>query len=156
MPDEPALSGGQDTVEDKAAEFEDRWRRTLADLDNVRKRFARELRRGKLAERNDVTAAWLPVLDNLELALAHAEDDDNPVTGGVRAVRDQAVDVLARLGYARQDEAGVPFDPHRHEVVGTAEDPDHPDGTVLQVVRPGYGEDETQLRPAAVVVNRRR
>lgn len=153
MPEESGIAA--ESAAGKAAEFEDRWRRTTADLDNLRKRFSRDLGRGRLAARNEAMAAWLPVLDNLELALSHAGEDAGPVTDGVRAVRDQAVDVLARLGYPRQDDVGVPFDPHRHEVVGTGDDPDRPDGVVIGVVRPGYGEDETQLRPAAVVVNRR-
>src|SRR5689334_16501775 len=57
-------------------ELEDRWRRALADLDNLRKRYARELPREREAERSRVAAAFLPVVDNLELALAHAGPDD--------------------------------------------------------------------------------
>ncbi|MET0423799.1 MAG: nucleotide exchange factor GrpE [Actinoplanes sp.] len=49
----------------------------------------------------------------------------------------------------------MPFDPQRHEVVGVVEHADHEPGTVLQVVRPGYGQGSSQLRPAAVVVSRR-
>jgi molecular chaperone GrpE len=63
--------------------------------------------------------------------------------------------VLAHLGYPRDAEAGVPFDPERHEVVGVVDHPDSAPGTVVQVVRPGYGEGSKQLRPAAVVVSRR-
>ncbi len=92
-------------------DWEDRWRRALADLDNLRKRHARELRRAGAAERAHVAAAFLPVVDNLELALAHADADPASIVDGVRAVRDQAVAVLARLGYPRHDETGVPFDP---------------------------------------------
>jgi molecular chaperone GrpE len=152
MAEEPAIADGQDTV---VAELEDRWRRTLADLDNLRKRYARELSRERLAERTSTLRAWLPVLDNLELALEHAEGDGHPIVDGLRAVRDQAVELLARLGYPRQDEVGVPFDPYRHEVVGVVNDPEQEDGVVVRVVRPGYGEGEAQLRPAAVIVNRR-
>ncbi|MDH6117345.1 molecular chaperone GrpE [Kitasatospora sp. GAS204A] len=136
-------------------ELEDRWRRALADLDNLRKRHARERPRELEAERARVTAAWLPVLDNLELALAHAAADPGSIVEGVRAVRDQAVEVLRSLGYPRHDETGVPFDPALHDVVTVVDAPDTAPGTVVQVLRPGYGEPGRQLRPAAVAVSRK-
>ncbi|KUM70486.1 nucleotide exchange factor GrpE [Streptomyces griseorubiginosus] len=136
-------------------ELEDRWRRALADLDNLRKRHARELERERTVERSRTAAAFLPVLDNLELALTHAGADPGPIVAGVRAVRDQAVNVLELLGYPRRAETGVPFDPARHEVVGVVQDPDAAPGTVVEVLRPGYGDGERQLRPAAVTVAKR-
>lgn len=132
------------------AELEDRWLRAMAELDNARKRHSRELERQRTAERARVASAWLPVLDNLELALGHASDD--AFAEGVRATLDQAVEVLARLGYPRQDATGVPFDPSVHEVVTVLDDPDAPPNTVVRVLRPGYGD----LRPAAVAVARAR
>ncbi|MEU9746606.1 nucleotide exchange factor GrpE [Streptomyces niveus] len=139
----------------RIAELEDKWRRAVADLDNLRKRYARELPRELAAERARVTSAWLPVVDNLDLALEHADSDSGAIVSGVRAVRDQAVEVLRSLGYPRYEETGVPFHPERHEVVSVVDDPDTAPGTVLQVMRPGYGEPGRQLRPAAVVVSRR-
>lgn len=137
-------------------ELEDRWRRALADLDNLRKRYARELPREREAERARVAGAFLPVVDNLELALAHAgADDPGAIVSGVRAVRDQAVEVLRSLGYPRYEETGVPFHPEQHEVVSVVDDPDTAPGTVVQVLRPGYGEPGRQLRPAAVAVSRK-
>ncbi|QMU78364.1 nucleotide exchange factor GrpE [Streptacidiphilus sp. PB12-B1b] len=137
-------------------ELEDRWRRALADLDNLRKRYGRELPREREAERAKVAAAFLPVVDNLELALAHAgADDPGAIVSGVRAVRDQAVEVLRSLGYPRYEETGVPFDPEQHEVVSVVDEADTTAGTVVQVLRPGYGEPGHQLRPAAVAVSRK-
>ncbi|RDD89809.1 nucleotide exchange factor GrpE [Streptomyces parvulus] len=136
-------------------ELEDRWRRALADLDNLRKRHARELERERAAERSRTAAAFLPVIDNLELALNHAGAAPGAIVEGIRAVRDQAVNVLELLGYPRHAETGVAFDPARHEVVGVVQDPDAAPGTVVEVLRPGYGDDETQLRPAAVTVAKR-
>ncbi|USX53793.1 nucleotide exchange factor GrpE [Lentzea sp. HUAS12] len=132
------------------AELEDRWLRSMAELDNTRKRHSRELERQRVSERARVASAWLPVLDNLELALEHASDD--ALAEGVRATLDQAVELLARLGYPRQDATGVPFDPAVHEVVTVLDDPDAPPNTVVRVLRPGYGD----LRPAAVAVARAR
>jgi molecular chaperone GrpE len=137
------------------AELEDRWRRAVADLDNLRKRYARELRRERAVERDRVAAAWLPVLDDLERALAHAEADPGAIVAGVAAVRDQAVAVLDALGYRREDQTGVPFDTATHEAVAAVDAPDVPPGTVVDVLRPGYGSGERQLRPAAVTVSRR-
>jgi molecular chaperone GrpE len=137
------------------AELEDRWRRAVADLDNLRKRYARELQRERAVERDRVAAAWLPVLDDLERALAHAEADPGAIVAGVAAVRDQAVALLDALGYHRQDQTGVPFDTARHEAVAAVDAPDVPPGTVVDVLRPGYGNGERQLRPAAVTVSRR-
>ncbi|MFF2102323.1 nucleotide exchange factor GrpE [Streptomyces sp. NPDC058202] len=137
------------------AEMEDRWRRARADLDNLRKRHARELERDRAVERSRTAAAFLPVLDNLELALTHADADPGAIVEGIRAVRDQAVNVLELLGYPRHAQTGAAFDPARHEVVGVVQDPDSPPGTVVEVLRPGYGEGERQLRPAGVTVAKR-
>ncbi|WP_210583850.1 nucleotide exchange factor GrpE [Streptomyces sp. GESEQ-35] len=155
----PDAATGTAAPEDEYAaalrEVEDRWRRALADLDNLRKRHAKELEREAAAERARTAAAFLPVIDNLELALSHAAADPGAIVEGVRAVRDQAVNVLERLGYPRHAEIGVSFDPARHEVVGVVQDPDADPNTVVQVLRPGYGEAERQLRPAAVTVAKR-
>nr|WP_018500915.1 nucleotide exchange factor GrpE [Parafrankia discariae] len=151
---------GVDRQEEPAAlaarieELTARWRQTLADLDNQRKWCAREVEREREAERERAATAWLPVLDHLELALTHAGADPESILTGVRAVRDQAVDVLARLGYPRHDEVGVPFDPARHDVVSLVDEPGKPPGTVVAVVRPGYGDAGRQLRPVGVAVSK--
>ena len=134
------------------AEMEDRWRRALADFDNLRKRVARESLQQRDDERARVAARWLPVLDNLELALQHASADPASIVSGVQAVRDQALAVLADLGYPRRADENEPFDPSRHEAVAALPDTNYPPGTIVQVIRPGYGTDERQLRPASVVV----
>jgi molecular chaperone GrpE len=135
------------------AELEDRWRRAVADLDNLRKRHAREVATIRAHERDRVAAAFLPVLDNLDLAVRHAQADPGAVADGVRAVREQAAAIVAGLGYPLQDDVGVPFDPARHDVVDVVAPTDEqPSGLVVSVVRPGYGTPEHQLRPAAVVV----
>jgi molecular chaperone GrpE len=135
------------------AGLESQLLRALADLDNMRKRLDREVVRQRAAERAEVAASWLPVVDNLERALQHAGANSDPVLDGVRAVRDQAVAVLARLGYPRYGETNRPFDPARDEAAG-AVNADAPPGTVIAVVRPGYGGDQTVLRPATVIVSK--
>jgi len=140
-----------------AAELEDRWRRALADLDNLRKRYARELGRERAAERELVTAAFLPVLDTIDRALEHAGADPHSIIEGVRSLREQALAVVEGLGFRREDDIGVPFDPARHEVVGVvdADGSGTEPGSVAAVLRPGYGAPGHQLRPAAVTVAQR-
>lgn len=141
--------------EASVAEIEDRWRRAAADLENYRRRFERELDRGRVVERETVLEAWLGVIDGLERALEFARGDGVGIASGLEAVVDQAHRVLERFGYERIDQAGVAFDPGRHEVVAViAADPDHPAGTVVEVTRPGWGNKDRVLRPASVVVAR--
>lgn len=146
-------------AQERVAHFEERWRRALADADNQRKRHERERERLRAEDWATQAAQWLPVVDNLDRAVAHAEaaqgshEEQGALLEGVRAVLEQAVAVLAGLGYPRQDdEVGAAFDPARHEAVATVPSAEVPAGTVLDVVRPGYGEGERQLRPVGVVV----
>ena len=132
--------------------LEDLRLRALADLDNLRKRCATQVGRAAAGARASVAAEWLPVVDNLDRALEHSQADPGAVVEGVRSVRDQALRVLAGLGYPRRDDTGAPFDPARHDAVAVLSDPDVAPGTVIDVVRPGYGDGEHQLRPAQVVV----
>jgi molecular chaperone GrpE len=132
--------------------LENEWRRALADADNVRKRSAREAERIRARERAEAARQWLPVIDDLDRALEHAQADPGSIVGGVRAVRDEALRVLAGLGFPRRDDTGEVFDPARHDAVGSRPGGQAPPGTVVQVVRPAYGSDDQQLRPALVVV----
>lgn len=136
----------------RVADAEDMRLRARADLDNMRKRCAAQVRRAVQDTQVAVTAQWLPVVDNLERALDHAQADPEAIIEGVRSVRDQALAILAGLGFPRRDDLGLPFDPARHDAVAVRPDPDAGAGTVVDVVRPGYGDGEHQLRPAQVVV----
>jgi molecular chaperone GrpE len=153
---EPADEGVVDSAAETAkqiAELEDSWRRTAAELDNFRKRCAKDVVRAREQERASVAVRWLPVIDNLERALEHASSNPDQILEGVRAVHQQALAVLADLGYPRRaDETGKPFDPAHHEAVSTIAAEDLVPGTVAHVVRPGYGPDGEILRPASVVV----
>jgi molecular chaperone GrpE len=139
---------------DRIAELEDLRLRALADLDNLRKRCASQVSQAKQETRAAVAREWLPVIDNLDRALAHAQADPDAVIEGVRQVREQAIGVLARLGYPRRDDLGAMFDPARHDAVATRSDSSARDGSVVEVIQPGYGERDHQLRPAQVVVAR--
>ncbi|MER7003630.1 nucleotide exchange factor GrpE [Dactylosporangium sp. NPDC000555] len=155
-PTEPPEAGGPERAE-AAAELEelrDRWQRAAADADNARKRCDRLIAERTAAERLRVTTAWLPVLDHLDLALRHAEADPQSIVQGVAHVRQDAQSALARLGFEPIGAEGEPFDPARHEAAEAVEDPRVPPGTVVRVVRPGYGGPGGLLRPAIVAVAR--
>jgi molecular chaperone GrpE len=136
----------------RISELEDLRLRALADLDNLRKACARDVARAHAEERFRVVREWLPVVDNLERALAQAEGDPAAIVEGVRAVRDQATAIIARLGFPRRDDLGEQFDPSRHDAIGSRSGTDAPAGTVIEVLQPGYGGGDHQLRPALVVV----
>ena len=97
------------------------------------------------------------MLDTVDRALEHAEADPRSIVEGVRTLREQAMAVLSGLGYQREDAVAVPFDPVRHEVVGVVETDGSQvaPGSVVAVLRPGYGAADRQLRPAAVTVAQR-
>jgi molecular chaperone GrpE len=151
----PAEEGGAAALADlqaELAEARDLRLRALADADNARKRCAGQVQRAEAEARAQVARMWLPVLDNLERALAHAQAEPGSIIEGVQAVRQQALDVLARLGFSRRDDNGAEFDPARHDAVASRAVPGAAPGTVVEVLAPGYGEGDHQLRPAQVVV----
>jgi molecular chaperone GrpE len=148
----PEQSEDMAKAQARIAQLDDGWRRAAAELDNVRKRCAKDLVRVREQERARTAVGWLPVVDNLERALEHASSDPEQIIEGVRAVHRQALAVLAGLGFPRRDDTGRAFDPALHEAIGTIADEKLIPGTVAHVVRPGYGPDEEILRPAAVVV----
>jgi molecular chaperone GrpE len=134
------------------AQMEDRFKRALADLDNYRKRAARELER-LVEERGDAALReWLEVVDGVERALQ--QQPENPLYEGLQAVLEHMDSVLARQGVRRIGEAGEPFDPTKHEAVEVRETEEAPDRSVVAVVRSGYARGDRVLRPAEVVVAR--
>lgn len=143
-----ALAG----LQAQLAEARDLRLRALADADNARKRCAGQVQRAEAEARAQVARLWLPVLDNLERALAHAQAEPGSIIEGVQAVRQQALDLLARLGFSRRDDNGAAFDPARHDAVASRAVAGAAPGTVVEVVAPAYGEGDHQLRPAQVVV----
>jgi molecular chaperone GrpE len=149
-----AAMGAAEAAAARIAWLEDQRLRALADVDNLRKRCASQVSGARAETRAEVARRWLPVIDNLERALAHAQADPGSIIEGVRAVRDQAESILAGLGFPRREDLGARFDPARHEAVASRPDPQAPDGSVVEVVLPGYGDGSGQLRPAQVVVSR--
>jgi molecular chaperone GrpE len=146
---------GADRVVELTAELarvEDRYRRALADLDNYRKRSAREVERRVAEGRETLLRDWLEALDSVERALRM--DADNPLLAGMRSVRDQMEAILQRHGVQRIGQPGERFDPERHEAVDVRVTDAAPDYTVVEVHRSGFAIGDRVLRPAQVVVAR--
>jgi molecular chaperone GrpE len=134
------------------ARMEDRYKRALADLDNYRKRSAREVDRRVEEARDALLRDWLEALDSVERALRL--EPESPLVGGLRAVLDQMEAILARYGVQRLGEPGEPFDPTRHEAVDVRSSAEVSEATVLEVLRSGFAVGDRVLRPAQVVVAR--
>jgi molecular chaperone GrpE len=145
----PAVEAPPDPV---LAEMEDRLKRALADLDNYRKRSAREVDRRVGESREAMLRDWLEAVDSIERALRM--DPGGPAAAGLRAVLEQMESILARYGVTRTGGEGEPFDPERHEAISVRETDEAPDRTVLDVARSGYALGDRVLRPAQVVVSR--
>jgi molecular chaperone GrpE len=149
----PQENSEREQLADQLARSEDRYRRALADLDNLRKRTARELDRRVEESREALLREWLEALDSVERALGMTPE--GPVREGLGSVLGQMEALLTRNGVERIGRAGEPFDPERHDAVGVNEDAEAPDRTVLAVVRSGFAIGDRVLRPAQVIVSRR-
>lgn len=144
-------AGGDDALRTENQQLRDRYLRTLADFENFRKRNEREkadfFRHALGAVLRDI----LPVLDNFDRALEHAEEGDD-FHKGVLLIYKQLFDVLQKHGLKAIDETGVHFDPNIHEAVIREEDESVPSHTVTTVLQKGYFLHDRLLRPALVKV----
>jgi molecular chaperone GrpE len=125
--------------------------RIQADFENYRKRAAREAAAAGERAKGGLVRELLPVVDNLERALASAEEGEQHLAEGVRLVHSELIAVLERNGVEQFDPAGERFDPAEHEALSVREEGEA--GVVLDVVEKGYRTNGTILRPARVVVS---
>lgn len=134
-----------------ADDYRDRYVRTLADFENFRKRTEREKQDFRRYAVSDVLRDILPVLDNFDRALDHAEEGDD-FHKGVLLIYKQLFDVLERHGLKPIDESNVHFDPNIHEAVVREENDSVPSHTVVAVLQKGYFLHDRLIRPALVKV----
>jgi molecular chaperone GrpE len=125
--------------------------RIQADFENYRKRAAREAAAAGERAKSGLIRELLPIVDNLERALASAEEGEQHLAEGVRLVHAELIAVLERNGVEQFDPAGDKFDPTEHEALSVR--PDGESGVVVDVVEKGYRANGTVLRPARVVVS---
>jgi molecular chaperone GrpE len=142
----------------KADEHWDRLLRTAADLENFKKRAARERHEVVQSSTAALIQKLLPVLDHFEMAQAAAQTAEVPQGGiaslqdGIAMIQQQLKSILTEAGLEEVNANGQPFDPAVHEAVMQMETPDAPEGQVVQQIRKGYKLRNLLLRPAAVVV----
>lgn len=129
--------------------IEDRYKRALADLDNYRKRAAREIEIRTVEARIAAVREWLDVVDSVERAIGM--QTDGPCREGFGAVMEQIDVALTRQGVSRIGAPGERFDPERHDAIAVAA-ADAPDRTILSVQRSGFALGDRVIRPAQVTV----
>ncbi len=152
-----ALLAERDDWKAKYQESYDRLIRTTADLENLRRRSRRDVADARVDSKSKILREILPVLDNLQRAIAHsntADKESKGITEGVQLVLRQFEQVLNRCDVKAVDSLEKAFDPNIHEAVGQLESADHPPGTVLEELQRGYTIGERLLRPAMVVVSK--
>lgn len=125
--------------------------RTAAELDNLRKRTRRDIAEADRQGREAVINDLVPVLDDLDRALRHAES--GPLATGVRLVEREMLGALQKHSVTRFSvERGAPFDPSRHHALDRRETPDLAPGVVAEEFAAGYMHGNRLLRPALVAV----
>jgi molecular chaperone GrpE len=134
-------------------EYLDLARRAQADFENYRKRAAREAAASGERAKSGLVRELLPVVDNLERALASAQDGEQHLAEGVRLVHSALIAVLERNGVEQFDPRGDRFDPGEHEALSMRQQDGAESGVVLDVVEKGYRSNGSILRPARVVVS---
>jgi molecular chaperone GrpE len=151
--------GLESVVEDLRAEvdkYKDIAMRSVADLDNYRKRVSREKEEAARYANAGFLERLVPILDNFELGLqaAKASSSGSAVLDGMSMVYRQLQDFLSSCGVETIDATGQRFDPNVHEAIAQEESSEVADSTVLRQVRKGYRLRDRLLRPANVVVAR--
>jgi molecular chaperone GrpE len=134
-------------------EYLDLARRAQADFENYRKRAAKEAAAAGERAKSGLVRELLPIVDNLERALASAGKGEQHLAEGVLLVHSELVAVLERNGVEQFDPEGERFDPSEHEALSMRDEQGAESGVVLDVVEKGYRANGTILRPARVVVS---
>jgi molecular chaperone GrpE len=140
----------------KADENWDRLLRTTADMENFRKRAAREKEEAIRYANESLIKKLAPVMDNFEMAIAsagqNAPANAQSLQAGVAMIMQHLRQVLQEAGLEELDATGKPFDPNLHEAVSQQESKDVPEGHVMQQLRKGYKLRDRLIRPATVIV----
>ena len=143
-------------LEKALADEKERSLRILAELENYRRRSARELDDANKYRSMDVIREMLPVMDNLARAIEAAEkrDPDDPLLAGVRMVYQQFLKALENQKCVKMDALHQTFDPNYHQAIQQFASAEHPANTVICVAQDGFLLLDRVVRPAQVVVSK--
>jgi molecular chaperone GrpE len=138
----------------EAEASQDRYLRAMAEFDNARKRAVREREELIKGANENLIRELLPVLDNLDRALAAAKGDPAAaaVSAGVELIQRELLRTLEKFGVTTFSSVGAPFDPERHEAIARVPATGRPDMTVVDEIARGYLLGGRVLRPAMVTV----
>ncbi len=151
--EQPAEKTELELAEESIANLTDRLMRTAAEFDNYKKRSLREKEDLYSTAVCDTIANILPILDNLERAVATGtENAENSVLDGVKMIKKQFEDTLTAMGVSPIEAVGTPFDPEKHNAVMT-EESDKEENTVLEELMKGYLYKDKVIRHSMVKVS---
>jgi len=144
----------------EAAEYRDKLLRTLAEMENLRKRTEREVADARLYGNASFARDVLQVADNMQRAFdamgpevrEHGDAKVKALVEGVELTERELLKVLEKHGVKKFSPAGEKFDPNFHQAMFEMENPDAPPGHVAQVIQAGYMLGDRVLRPAMVAV----
>ncbi len=153
IPEEEVSRTGEE-VEKENEELRNRVLYLHAELDNLRKRMAKEKTQLIAYSNERLIKELIPLLDNLELAIAHGKEGSgsDQLLSGVELIYSESLKILRKFGVEQLDAEGKAFDPTVHEAVSQTRDPEREVGMVSQVLRKGYILNGRLLRPVQVVV----
>lgn len=153
--EDAALEKRISEMEDELAEMKNRYLRAQADLENFRRRVRREKAEQAKYRALPVIKAMLPVLDNLERAIAASRDvpSSDGLRQGVEMVNRQIIEVLKEEGLKEIAAVNEPFNPEYHEAVGQVENDEYESGIVVEQLQKGYMLHDRVIRPAMVTVS---
>lgn len=147
-----------ETAENELKDTYDRLLRVSAEFENYKKRINRETEEFKKYANEALVSALLPVVDNLERAIAAFQDnhtDQASLLEGVSLTHAEILRVLERFHVTAVDAMGKPFDPNYHEAVMQEASDEHPENTVIKELQKGYVMHNRLIRPAMVVVSKK-
>ncbi len=147
-----------EAVRDEASRNFDAYLRTVAELENTRKRHLRDREEMRKFSNEALVKNLLAVVDNMERAMVHSAGENNSVAcvaEGIDLTLKGLMDILSKEGLAQVSALGKPFDPNFHEAVSETEDPSVDAGTVIHELQRGYLLNGRLIRPAKVVVSRK-
>ena len=148
----PELSAELDQLRTTINALREESLRERAELDNQRKRLARDLEQARRFANERLLSQLLPVLDSLEAGLAVKADTAEHLREGMELTLRQLLKVAADNGMTPIHPQGEPFDPDWHQAISQVAAPDAAPGSVVQVFQKGYALNDRLLRPALVVV----